>query len=319
MAAGARRPAAVHAPMRRGSLALAFMLALALLLVPVLSAAWAEDAAAMRLVDRVVEAYGGGRVLGGVRGYRAAGTLRAHARGEDGVVVRISQGARRMKVMIHYPSSVEIRVLDGDEGWKGQRRDDLVPVRGPMVDAMVLQAARIHLPWVLARLRSRVQLVESGAEGPLLQVDLRPGLRVRALLDPDTYRVVRSESRLSSGPMSMEFVTRYSDFRRVDGLLFPFHEETFAGAVHTATVRFEKLQLNPEGDEAKLPSLPPRPGRSPHMASPAAHAAGSPGPGRWAAPRQALCARSSIASTVAGVPMYTTATPGMSVMSSSGL
>ena len=41
--------------------------------------------------------------------------------------------------------------------------------------------------------------------------------------------------------------------REVDGVVFAFHEETFASGVHTSSMEISTVELNPEGDRARLP------------------------------------------------------------------
>lgn len=67
----------------------------------------------------------------------------------------------------------------------------------------------------------------------------------------------------------MIFATQYSDFRKVDGVLFPFHEESWVQGTHTASTDVRTVQWNPSagvgrstgafsaaifGQQGKLPS-----------------------------------------------------------------
>ena len=207
------------------------------------------------IVQGVVEAYGGHDQLMAVEAVRLHATMRARTTGQDAAVIRIAEGPSHLKVMIHYPSRVEIRVVDGAKGWRGTTPQNMTEVRGPQWAAMALQAARSNIPWIL--LEYPITAVSSLGNG-IVGLELSPAedLRLRALVDTDSYHIVASESVLSVGSMEMVFRTEYSDFREFEGLLFAYHEENYAAGTHTASVQIESLQVNPPPNERKLPAGP---------------------------------------------------------------
>ena len=205
------------------------------------------------LIDKIIAAYGERRQVLAVRSYRMEAGLRASARGQDADVIRIAEGSSRLKVLVRYPDSVEIRVLDGEQTWRGGAAQDLVVVRGPLRGAIVLQAARATLPWILEQLRTKTQLIGTRNGAPVLEISLGEGLTLRAIIDPQTYRIVRAEGALRMGGSEIRFATEYSDFRTVDGVLFAFHEENYASGTHTGTTVVKNIQLNPVGNALHLP------------------------------------------------------------------
>ena len=58
--------------------------------------------------------------------------------------------------------------------------------------------------------------------------------------------IIRTLSTLKAPGMATHFETRYTDFRRVDGLLFPWSEETFASGMHTGSVTFDRVTVDPK-------------------------------------------------------------------------
>src|SRR5574341_2234549 len=106
-------------------------------LVMALVSAFAAPAAAQpsgadALIDKIIAAYGESRQVLSVRSYRMEAGLRARARGEEADVIRIAEGASRLKVLIRYPNSAEVRVLDGEQAWRGGSAQNLVQVQGPL-------------------------------------------------------------------------------------------------------------------------------------------------------------------------------------------
>ena len=216
----------------------------------------AQSPATNALIDRVIAAYGETGRVASVRAHRWEATMQTHVGGEEGGVVRIVEGPDRLKVLIHYPSRVEIRVLDREQAWRGTSIQSLAPVQGPMRSSMVVQAARANLPWTLHEMRSKVGMARAPGGRQVLEIALGPGLALRASLEPDSHRIVQAKSVVEMGPMTILFRTEYSDFREVDGVLFPFHEENYASGIHAASTEVSRILLNPAGDALELPAFP---------------------------------------------------------------
>jgi hypothetical protein len=193
------------------------------------------------LVSRVARAYGGEKALARIKVWRETGTL-ASPRGVARTV-RLFAPPARLRVEIAYPGGGgEVRILDGQEGWR-----DGEPVVGPPRDAMILQAARLDLPGLLLRNRGRlVDLGKVEREGRTLRgigVPMAGNLNVALIVDPKTGRILRSEGALPGPGGQIRFATDYSDFRAVGGVLFAFHEENFASGQRTGETRLEKIEL----------------------------------------------------------------------------
>ncbi len=207
-----------------------------------LCAAVASPAPALdHLVSRIVTSYGGERAISGFKAFRETGTLespRGSAR-----TVRVLAPPDRLRVEITYEGgNGEVRVLDRRNSWRNGE-----PVEGPPRDAMVLQAARLDLPGLL--LRNRDVLVDlgnvkrGGKTWRAIGIPMPGNLNVALTIDPKTARIVRSEGELPMGESQVRFATDYSDFRKVDGVLFAFHEVNYASGQQTGVTRLEKIEL----------------------------------------------------------------------------
>lgn len=206
------------------------------------------------VVDRVIGAYGGARAVASVDAYRQEGMLVALTRGGHGQVTRISSGVGTLSVLVQYPDVPEIRIVEGDRGWRGSSAADLQEVQGPLFLAMVAQAARAYLPRLLLDFRASIREAGQVADRIMLEVPVEDGLLLRLFVDPETHFVVRSESVLLGMPRPLAFATDYSDFRPVNGVVFAFREETFASGVHTASMVLASVEINPSGNRARLPA-----------------------------------------------------------------
>ncbi len=204
---------------------------------------------AEEFIERALKAYGGWEQLSRVSSYRMEGTLRALIRNLEGGAVRIFERPDRLKVILSYPGTPEVRILNRDQGWRPNKEGTLVPVEGFLLSAMRLQAARAALPWILQERRDEVRFLQRLNRGTqeltALEISLAEGLTMRVYLEPEEGRIVRSEGFLSTPVMSTHFATEYSDFRRVEGVVFAFREENYASGRHTGSTRFRKIELNP--------------------------------------------------------------------------
>jgi len=184
------------------------------------------------LVERCLAAYGGAGRMGKLVAVKQVGTVTSLLHpGETARLTRLAAHGGRLRVEVAWSGAPEVRVVDGQVGWRGG-----VPVQGPPLAAMVLQAARFDLPLRLKegldRLQDRGVVEQEGKRLRALALEVAPGLVVEADLDPATGRILRSRAASSSGP-PLEFVTTYADFRAVDGLLFAFREGNWANGATT--------------------------------------------------------------------------------------
>jgi len=164
-----------------------------------------------------------------------------------GRLTRIYERPRRLRVTISYPGSrAEQRILDETRGWRDGRE-----VTGtPPQQAMILQAARMDLPLALAasveRLVDEGIIERDGRSLRALTLPLGAGLSVTAEIDPVSGRIERAVARMPGGPGSIEFVTAFSDFRKVEGLWMAFREESFVNGRRSATTTLRHVEFLPE-------------------------------------------------------------------------
>ena len=194
---------------------------LAALLLP--STLLASDA----LVDKVIDAYGGSAAWAKVKSIAATGRVVPAMRKGDGAMTRTWRGNDNLRVEIVYPDKTETRVLENGKGTNNGRESSAMELA-----AMRLQAARLALPLLLAGKNVR----QSGAN----ELEIALGdMTITAEIDPASGHIVRSTGHAGQ----MAFTTVYSDFRTVNGLLIPFHEENSAMGMKTADIFLEKVEI----------------------------------------------------------------------------
>jgi hypothetical protein len=201
------------------------------------------------IIDQVLEAYGGSDRLAEVAGYRLEGELQAVRRPAPVRTVRQFARPGRLRVQLDYPEAPETRMLDGMRGWR-DRGTGPQTVNGMLLTAMILQAARADLPWILDAHRNVVRVVGPVVRGDRslvgLEIQMGTSMLFRAYVDTDTHYVVESLGILMAGGQQVRFETRYADFRSVDGIVFPFAEENYASGTHTGSTRITSVDVNPD-------------------------------------------------------------------------
>ncbi|HEY6100458.1 MAG TPA: hypothetical protein VIW03_13565 [Anaeromyxobacter sp.] len=218
---------------------------LALLLAAAVLPASAAPPSARALVRRCVDAHGGAEALRRAAAIVQQGTVTSLLHpGVKGRIGRAYQRPGRLRVETSWPDGPgEIRVLDGGAGWRNG-----APVGGPPLTAMILQAARLDVPALLsaweARVKERGTWSHEGKTLRVLALEVAPGMEVEAGVDPGSGRVLRSRT---VGPGrdggTVEFVTTYSDFREVGGVLLAFREGNWANGSTTGETVLERVEV----------------------------------------------------------------------------
>jgi hypothetical protein len=208
-----------------------------------------ESAEFSELLDKVEAAYGGAKAVLRLETFRLEGETTSLATDVRGKMTRDYQAPDRMKVDIEYPDRTEVRLVIGDEVWRGARTG-VRKAEGPAVAAAQYQLLRCNPPGVLRRYRDRLEdggLHEhDNGSHRLLVLRWSDTVTMKYWVETATSRVTHVESVLRHGEGKMVFATEYLDFRESDGVLFPFQEKNYASGRHVANTRVERLILEPE-------------------------------------------------------------------------
>jgi hypothetical protein len=169
-------------------------------------------------------------------------------RGRAGTVVKEFLAPDRLRVEIVYPDRTEVRILDGKKGWRGSDRQ-LQRVDGPPLLATVYQALRSNPPWILGHYRELLTdhgtLARDNRQYRGIGLPWSGDLDLIYWVDEANLHVVRVEASLTMGSARTVFATAYDDFRPIEGVLWPFAEENFAGGRHTGSTRVTAVTFDP--------------------------------------------------------------------------
>lgn len=212
------------------------------------------------MIDRHAQARGGKAAIEAVQTYQAEVVV-DEGWVADGFYRATRDGSMRVDIYID-GERIFTEALDQGRGWAMQQNEE---VGSPIteLEERVLQRGILGNLYGLHELEGLgVELQVSGPETSdgrsfwLVDLTHEDGFRDRYYLDTETYLIVaqRSEHALHPAvdPEVRRWETRYSDYREVDGVLYPFLSEKYdidtGERAQTVTIKSRRLniELDPE-------------------------------------------------------------------------
>jgi hypothetical protein len=198
------------------------------------------------LVEEVIATYGGAEKLASVTAVRQWGQLVSFRRG--GSIARVERTLElpdRLRIEIAYPGEPdEVRILDREFGW---RRAAEAPQ--PLYDSMLLQAARLSVPYILPAVRAELRdqgfsTDREGREIRVLELPLRHDLSLFIEIDSARHLIRRTRGTMLVGrdPV-MEFSAEYHEHRMIEGVLVAMREEQFAMGRHIGYTTLDTVEF----------------------------------------------------------------------------
>ena len=194
------------------------------------------------VLDRLVASYGGEENLRKLDSVVQEWDMVALMSKRHGTDVRSIHAPEQLRVELSYPDRSETRILDGEDGWVVFRESGPVKATPPQRDAMRLQLMRLYSPLVLRENSEAVTLVNEGDYCALSLVE--HGVQADYLVNKETWRIEKVAGNLTMGGRPMQFLTEYSEFEFVDGVLVHQRENKYAGEVNTAVLQLRRISLD---------------------------------------------------------------------------
>ena len=222
-----------------------------LVLIIVCIAAWAPAGARADAVadvlDRMVLTYGGEQNLRKLDSMVQEWELLALMRNQQGTDKRSIRLAGQLKVELVYPDKLETRVLDGDSAYAVFGDSDPSPASDMQRGAMRLQLMRFYSP---LKLRERMESLGLSEGDGYVTLTLKEGsLRTDYIVSTETWHIVKTVGQIVVGGAAMQFITEYSEFSKVDGVLVHHRENKFVGSMNTAVLRLKRIEVGAEIDD----------------------------------------------------------------------
>ncbi len=202
----------------------------------------AQSGPLQEVLDRLVQSYGGAENLRKLECMVQEWDFFAPMRNQHGSDVRSVRLPGQLRVELTYPDKQEIRVLNGDRAQV--IFGDSAPrfARAAQMDAMRLQLMRLYSPLSLLDRMEALSLTDSGG---MLALSLQEqGLRADYLVNREEWRIEKVVGTLKINGNEMRFLTEYSDFAMVEGVLVHRQENKYAGNVNTAKLQLRRITLD---------------------------------------------------------------------------
>lgn len=232
--------------------------AIALPVLCALSTACSSPSQVDEIVASNLAARGGKEQIQALRSIRETGTVTA----SDGRVARVVREIKRpglFRLEFSSQGTTSVFAHDGETGWQ------VAPLQGQFepqtveadIDATAGADQRdIEGPLVGWREKGRtVELVGHemlpGGEAFKLEVTLKDGAVRYDYVDVASRQIVRSDLARKIRRHSVWLENTFSDFREVDGLIFPFLVEThIADRPEVLTITIDTIELNPDLEDS---------------------------------------------------------------------
>lgn len=107
---------------------------------------------------------------------------------------------------------------------------------------------RLYSPLML---RNKIDSLSLKEEGGLLALSLvERGVHVHYLVNKENWRIEKVAGSLIINGGEIQFLTEYSDFSVVEGVLVHHRENKFAGGVNTAMLQLRQITFDAHMDDS---------------------------------------------------------------------
>ena len=201
-------------------------------------------------LDRMIATYGGEENLRKLDSMAQEWELLALMRNQQGTDRRSIRLAGQLRVELIYPDKLETRVLDGETAFAVFGDGDPAPASNMQKGAMRLQLMRFYSPLTL---RDRIDSLTLSQGDRHVVLSLTEGaLQTDYVVSTATWHIVKTVGRLAINGAAMQFVTEYSEFSMVNGVLVHHRENKFVGGMNTAVLRLKRIEVDADFDDEEF-------------------------------------------------------------------
>ena len=202
------------------------------------------------LVSQVIAAYGGEKAVEGTTGVHAVGVINALMRHDRGTYELSFKRPGKLRVDTKYQRSLETRILNGNNGYRGTDEVPLAQVKDLRLLAMVYQYK--HFDILYGLLKGLYSVSRKGNEDlsgnrvEVLHLVDQEGPPMDAYVDARTFLIVKVTGYFAMpGGQTTTLSSEFSDFRKVADTVFPFTIASYAGGQKIAETIMKTYSINP--------------------------------------------------------------------------
>ncbi|HEX9860117.1 MAG TPA: hypothetical protein VGB23_02870 [Nitrospirota bacterium] len=220
---------------RLARLAIIFVLLLTAVAMDAIAPGGAKAASpdADAVVAGVVKAYGGKDAIAAVKSVHAKGGITAVMRDDKGTYTRYLERDKKLRVETKYARSSELRILDGEQGWRGEDKTSMQKVVSFQYQAMLYQYKQLELPYGLSAGQYKVRLagegLVKGKHAYILALDSREGPPMDVYVDSKDFTILKVVGYFNAEGKQLDLSVEFGDYRKTGGTLLPFRAANYSG------------------------------------------------------------------------------------------
>ncbi len=221
---------------------------------------YAQASDVQTVLDQLVQTYGGEKNLRKMDNMIQEWDLTALMGNRHGTDTRTVRAPNQLRVDLNYPQKFETRILNGDAAHVIYKDVAAQEVSGMQRDAMRLQLMRLYSPLMLRNKIDSMSVIEQGGQLALSLVE--KGMHVYYMINKENWHIEKVAGSLLANGKEIQFLTEYSDFAVIEGVLVHQKENKFAGGMNTAVLKLRKITFDARIEDKQFVFSPPLGGQN---------------------------------------------------------
>ncbi len=202
------------------------------------------------IIENVIRAYGGKETIENIKCFHIKGKIQAFMLNDYGTYELYFKRGKKLRVETRYDRSWEIRILNGDKGYRASEALPLEEVSGARYFAMVYQFKHLDMLHDLAigtyQIRSMGRSLVNGGNVEVFHLNDQDGSILDIYVDEQNFLILKVAGYFKEREKQIELSAEFSDFRKVGGSVFPFRITNYARGLKIAQTVVDEYLLNPD-------------------------------------------------------------------------
>ncbi len=201
------------------------------------------------IIKKIIEGYGGKEHIDAMHSLHAKGEIETFMPRDRGTYEYYLKQGRKLRVETRYKRSSELRILNGNKGYRSNNNLPFEEVHGPRYFAMVYQYK--HLDILRDLMNGAYQIRYEGGSSlggrdvDILRLNDREGTFMDIYVGKSNSLILKVTGYFIERNQEMNLSSEFSDFRKVGGLLMPFRITNYAQGLKIGETVIHRYNLNP--------------------------------------------------------------------------
>lgn len=203
------------------------------------------------IIENVVDAYGGKEIIESIRCMHVTGKTEAFMFQDYGTYDLYFKRGRKLRVETKYERSSELRILNGERGYRGS---DVLPIEevfGVRYFALVYQFKHLDILDDLAmgtyQMQSMGKSFLDGSNVEIFHLNEKDSAIMDIYVDEHNFLILKVTGYFKAGDRQIVLSAEFADFKRVSGSIFPYRITNYAGGIKIAQTVIDKYILSVMG------------------------------------------------------------------------